>query len=323
MTDTENLIGSSDASRHLRAQIDRVAAFDEPVLVIGETGVGKELVARSIHARSPRGHCPLQIIHCAGIGSDLLTAELFGHRRGAFTGAASDREGRIRAADGATVVLDEVTETTSDFQAALLRTIEQGEVQPVGMDAPIRVDVRFIATSNRPLGQLATGASFRLDLYHRLAAFVIEVPPLRERRGEIGELAACFLARLAARYGTPRTLDPAALALLELQPFPGNVRELRQVLLRAFAHARGERIDVAEIEEALFLAPLPPGAPPTPSTTLEQVIRDHIRHTLGLANGNLSEAARLLAVPRSTLQHYLVKYSVEAAPRGNRREATA
>lgn len=322
MSDIDNLIGNSAATARLRALIERVASFDEPVLVVGETGVGKELVARQIHARSGRGDRPLQVIHCAGIGSELLAAELFGHRRGAFTGAACDREGRIRAADGASVVLDEVTETTADFQAALLRTIEQGEVHPVGMDGAVQVDVRFIATSNRPLGELASGASFRLDLFHRLAAFVIEIVPLRARREEIDELAVHFLTRLAERYGASRSLSADARSLLGQQPFPGNVRELRQVLLRAYALATTPQITARDIAPALFAAGERGGESGYAARTLEEVIRDHIRRTLTHADGNLSEAARLLAVPRSTLQHYLVKYGVAPEPR-SRREATA
>lgn len=318
MTGANDLVGASEASRRLRAQIDSIAAFDEPVLVLGETGVGKELVARRLHARSRRAGRALQVIHCAGIGNDLLGAELFGHRRGAFTGAASDRDGRIRAADGATVVLDEVTETTPQFQAALLRTIEQGEVQPLGMDSSARVDVRFIATSNRPLAQLAAGQGFRLDLFHRLAAFVIEVPPLRQRLQDIDDLADHFLAQLSARYGTPRSLSPAARALLREQAFVGNVRELRQVLLRAYAGAGGAHIGASDIAAAAHDAqPHAPALVPPEAPTLEAVIRTHIRRALAFADGNLSEAARLLAVPRTTLQHYLVKYGVGAAePRG-------
>lgn len=316
MTDRSLPIGISDATRELRRQIAIAARFEEPVLVVGETGVGKELVAAGIHRQSARRDRPLQVVQCAGISAEILAAELFGHRAGSFTGASRDRRGRIRAADGSTVVLDEVSETPGAFQAALLRVVEQREVQPVGVDRPVAVDARFVATSNRPLAQLAQGDGFRRDLFYRLASFVISIPPLRDRPSDIEPIANHLLEQLSARYGEARGLAPGGLELLRQHDYPGNVRELKQILIRAYACCGTDRIGVAEVRSALTMpGPRQPErdvAAPGPS--LEAVIRCHIRETIRAAEGNLSEAARRLEVPRSTLQHYLVKYRVDPDP---------
>jgi DNA-binding NtrC family response regulator len=307
-------IGDSPAMRSLRVEIARAAAFDEPVLLLGETGTGKELVARCIHERSLRGALPLQVIQCAGIGADMLTAELFGHRAGSFTGAAGNRAGRIRAAAGSTILLDEISETPGSFQAAVLRAIDLGEVQPVGMDETVHVDARFVATSNRPIEELAEGGDFRLDLFHRLAAFVIRIPPLRDRPEDIGPLAEHLLAQLANRYGEPRKLADGALGRLRHHDFPGNVRELRQILVRAYAHTPTPHIGRADVAAAI-ISPgdiaANDGSRPAEDLSLQEAIRGHIRRALLVADGNLAEAARRLQIPRSTLQHYLVKYRVD------------
>jgi DNA-binding NtrC family response regulator len=325
MTKLSLPIGNSDATGELCRQISIAARFDEPVLVVGETGVGKELVARAIHAHGERSDRPLQVVHCAGIPAEMLAAELFGHRAGSFTGANQDRRGRIRAAAGSTVVLDEVSETPCSFQAALLRVIEQREVQPVGVDAPVSVDARFVATSNRPVEELAAGEGFRRDLFYRLASFVIHVPPLRQRPADIAPIAAHFMERLCSRYGETRELSARALESLHGHPYPGNVRELKQVLVRAYAATEGRRIGSREILRALgAVEPArPDGSAATSGGSLESVIRAHITATIRGADGNLSEAARRLEVPRSTLQHYLVKYRVGTqADDDGRRAAT-
>lgn len=319
--DSSRLIGRSAVMCALREQARLAARFDEPVLIVGETGTGKELLAHYLHAHGPRGSRPLQTIHCAGLGADVLAAELFGHVAGAFTGASRDRAGRIRAADGSTVLLDELSETPQEFQAALLRVLEYGEIQPVGQDRPVRVDVRFVATSNRPLEHLSAGRGFRTDLYHRLAAFVLRIPALRERQEDIPELAEHFLETFAERYGAARKFSPGALVLLAGQRFPGNVRELRQAVLRAFAGCAEPTIGPEHVARALQ-DPCAP-EPAANSASLEGVVRRHIRQTLRVAGGNLSQAARLLDIPRSTLQHYLVKYRVEPPERADRARRTA
>lgn len=315
------LIGGSRVMCALRERIERLAPYSEPVLVVGETGTGKELVARALHSASPRSSRLAQVIHCAAVGDDLLAAELFGHGEGAFTGAAADRAGRIRAGDGSTVVLDEITETPDRFQAALLRVIEYGEVQPVGLDRSLPVDVRFVATTNRPLEKISDGEMLRPDLYHRLAGFVIEVPALRDHREDIPDLTAHFLDELSHRYGAERRLDPRANDLLGEHTYPGNVRELRQVVTRAYVEATGEVVTPSAVERALRGPECVASETAEPVHALEKVIRHHIRRTLELAEGNLSHAARLLEIPRSTLQHYLVKYRVAPTAERSRREA--
>lgn len=314
MTELSDLVGSSAVMRELRSAIESVAPFDEPVLILGETGTGKELVARAIHTASPRNERPLQIVHCAGLGGDILAAELFGHAAGSFTGATRSREGRIRAADGSSLVLDELTESPAAVQAALLRAIEYGEVQPVGRDRPLRTDVRFLATSNRSFDELNEGECLRQDLFHRLAGFVLRIPPLRGRREDIDELARHFLDQLAAQYGAERDLSEDAAALLATEPFPGNVRQLRQVMLRAYAASSSEELQPEDLTDALDVSiPADRGETSSGVVALESVVRRHIRKVLTAADGNLSRAARLLEIPRSTLQHYLVKYDVEPA----------
>lgn len=312
------MLGSGGAIRSIDRQIATASRFDEPVLVLGETGVGKELVARLVHLRSDRGHRSLQVINCAGVAAELLGSELFGHRVGAFTGAARRRAGRIRAADGSTIVLDEISETPARFQAALLRTIENGEVQPIGSDAACRVDVRFIAISNRSISELGHGDSFRQDLFHRLASLLITVPPLRHRLEDLEELSMHFLSLLADRYGNTKRLNAGALALLAEHGFPGNVRELRQILTRAYAASKTTTIASSNVANAI----LPTSCPANQAVfnaddnrSLERIIRGHIRRTLALADDNISAAARRLEVPRSTLQHYLLKYQIAPRPR--------
>ncbi|HJO02967.1 MAG TPA: sigma 54-interacting transcriptional regulator [Acidobacteriota bacterium] len=314
------LLGSSDAMCQLRDQISVAAQYMEPALVLGESGGGKELVARQIHAHSSRSQAAPEIVNCAGLSPDVLASELFGHRRGAFTGAERDRTGRIRVANGSTLVLDEISEAPPSLQAAVLRAVEYGEVQPVGCDTAFRVDVRFVATSNKTLTDLGGGVGFRADLLHRLAAFVILVPPLAERLDDIDEIAAAYLATLGIRYGRERQLSSGGLALLHQHTFPGNVRELRQILLRAYAASSEEIIAPAAVGEAILPVDREPSSAvpdsrPT-SLALEEAVRGRILQAIAMADGNLSQAARPLEIPRSTLQHYLVKYRIEAPTRG-------
>lgn len=314
------LLGGSDAMCQVRDQIEVAARYTEPALVLGETGVGKELVARQIHSHRSRSRAQLEIVNCAGLSPDLLASELFGHRRGAFTGADRDRAGRIRAADGSTLILDEISEAPRSLQATVLRAVEYGEVQPVGSDSVFQVDVRFVATSNKTLHELSQGSAFRIDLLHRLAAFVIRIPPLAERLEDLEEIATAYLATLAAQYGCLRHLSPGGLALLGDQAFPGNVRELRQILLRAYAASRDEVIAPAAVAAAILPIDRQPTAAMSDTTptslALEQVVRRHIRQAIAMADGNLSQAARLLEIPRSTLQHYLIKYRIQTPARG-------
>ena len=232
------LLGSSPALRQLRHEIDIVAPSDLTVLILGDTGVGKELVAQQLHAQSSRRHKPMVQINCAALPDTLADSELFGHKRGAFTGAVQDRIGKFELADGGTLFLDEVGELSASVQAKLLRVLQSGELQRPGSDARLRVDVRVIAATNRDLQQEVAQGRFRADLYHRLTVYPLRVPPLRERASDVLTLAGSFLEENQHRLGARNLrLSPAAKTALLAYPWPGNVRELEHLISRAALRA--------------------------------------------------------------------------------------
>jgi len=235
------IVGDSPAIRAVFALLDKVVASDVPVLIQGETGTGKELVARALHEHGARRDAPFLAENCAAVPANLLESELFGHVKGAFTGAVSDRRGHFTAARGGTVFLDEIGDMPLEMQAKLLRVLQDGEVRPVGSDRSERVDVRVVAASNKDLRALAGEGGFREDLFFRLNVIAIELPPLRAREGDVRHLARFFAARAASASGreVPR-IAPEALDALERWSWPGNVRELENELLRAVALTRGE-----------------------------------------------------------------------------------
>jgi transcriptional regulator with GAF, ATPase, and Fis domain len=237
------LVGSGQAMRELARLVRLVAPRSTTVLIEGETGTGKEVVARALHRLSRRAAKPFVVLNCAAIPESLLEAELFGHTRGAFTGAVQSRVGRIEAANGGTLLLDEIGEMPIGMQAKMLRFLESGELQRVGENDLLRVDVRLIAATHQPLEQRSAEGRFRLDLYHRLAVFPIEVPALRERMEDVAELAEHFLERMG-RESPRKRLAPEALAALWRHRWPGNVRELMHVLERA-AILAGESPEIA------------------------------------------------------------------------------
>src|SRR5581483_5491851 len=231
---TYEIVGESAAMREVLALVQKVAASKATVLIEGETGTGKELVARAIHAASDRRENLFVAVNCAALSEGILESELFGHRRGAFTGAVADRKGLFEVADGGTLFLDEISETTPALQAKLLRVLQEGEVRPVGENLPRPVDVRIVAATNRKLEEEVKAGRFREDLYYRLRVFPIHLPPLRERREDIPALARHLVARLAAQLKKPvGPPTPEALAILARYPFAGNVRELANELERA------------------------------------------------------------------------------------------
>jgi PAS domain S-box-containing protein len=240
------MIGRSPCMRALFESIDRVAPSDSTALIHGETGTGKELVARAIHLRSKRSKHPLVKVNCAAIPSNLMESEFFGHEKGAFTGATSKRDGRFALADKGTLFLDEVGELPLDLQSKLLRVIQEGEFEPVGGNQTIHVDVRIVAATNRDLAAMVQEGGFREDLYYRLNVFPLQLPPLRERRGDIGMLAQAFVEKLARRMGRAMAaLTDSDLQLLRTYDWPGNVRELQNVIERAIILARGPRPELA------------------------------------------------------------------------------
>jgi DNA-binding NtrC family response regulator len=299
------LLGASAALSSVREQIARFAPLPLTVLILGEPGTGKEIVARELHQASGRSG-PFIPLNCAGIPATLLEAELFGVTRGAFTGADRDRQGLVEAAEGGTLFLDEIGELPRELQSKLLRLLQEGEVRRLGATRTRKVDVRFVAATNRDLRSACASGEFRQDLYYRLAVAVIEVPPLRARPDDIEELARHIVTRLARELGRPGVrLAPVALDLLRRAPWPGNVRELDSVLARAVAAARpGETLGPHRFPE---LAGARPDTRPRPpwSAALAGFRRDYFANLLRECGGNRSEAARRAGVSRQTLLHHL------------------
>ncbi len=254
------LVGKSPAMRAVSQQIDQIAASDHTVLVQGASGTGKEVVARSLHARSPRAGQVMLCLNCAALSSSLLESELFGHEKGAFTGADTLRKGRFELADGGTLLLDEVSEIGPGLQAKLLRVLQEGQFERVGSSVTRTVDVRVIATTNRDLTRSVADGSFRQDLYYRLNVLPVVLPPLAGRAGDVAELAGHFLQRIARRAGAPpKILEPDAVVALEAYHWPGNVRELQNICERASVLAPGGTVTAALIRP--WLMSLPAGRP--------------------------------------------------------------
>jgi PAS domain S-box-containing protein len=243
-----DIVGTSEPMQRIFAILPDMADSDAPVLIEGDSGTGKELIGRALHDLSGRREGPFVQVNCGALPDTLLESELFGHVRGAFTDARRDKPGRFQAADGGTLMLDEVGDLSPAFQVKLLRAIQEGEVQPLGAIKPVRVDVRIISATNKDLGQLVRNGSFREDLYYRLRVIPVRLPPLRERRDDILPLLRHHIARLVARTGKPiRGLTPSAEAVLRQYDFPGNVRELVNILERGFVLCHGAHIDFAHL----------------------------------------------------------------------------
>jgi len=311
------LVGGSPAMRELTSRLQRVAQSDATVLVQGESGTGKELVARAVHAHSRRKDKPFVPVNCAAISETLLESELFGHAKGAFTGAVRQRKGLVEEADGGTLFIDEVTETTPAFQSKLLRTLQDGEVRRVGESTPVRVDVRIVAATNRDIELEVREKRFRQDLYYRLNVVTLRVPPLRERLEDVPALAEHFLKRSNARSPNPRRLSKAAVDHLMGYSFPGNVRELENLVEQAAALAEFEELmpeDFPLRPSAPMSASGPVGALPSllspegagsrmPSLAeaVEEAERRAIAQALERHGMDLSRVAEELAVSSTTL----------------------
>jgi len=310
-----SMIGDSPAMRELRATIDKVAVSDATVLVTGDSGTGKELVARALHFAGRRASGTFVPVNCGALVGTLLDSELFGHVRGAFTGADTSKRGLFVAADGGTLFLDEIGELPLELQPKLLRALQDGEVKPVGGTTAIRVDARVIAATNRTLQERIANGNFREDLYYRLAVITIEVPPLRDRPGDIGLLARHFAEQAALRAERGRVvLSDAALAHLATQRWPGNVRELENTIERAVIMANGDVLDVADVA-----GPRAPAAGAAFATfvgdhvpTLDELERAHILKVLELCENQKTKAAQMLGINRTTLWKKLRQYGLEA-----------
>jgi transcriptional regulator with GAF, ATPase, and Fis domain len=314
----EDLLSLCPGLADVRSQIEMVAPFDSTVLISGETGTGKEVVARALHRLSSRRRGPFVAFNCAAVSRELAESELFGHERGSFTGAHQRREGRFEVAAGGTLLLDEIGELSLEGQAKLLRVLQEREYERVGSSRPLKVDVRVVAATNRDLAAESLAGRFRSDLFFRLNVLPIHVRPLRERRADIPVLAAYFLHRLAARYRRqPLGLPDVVVRRILEHDWPGNVRELAHVLERAYVFGGGRELDFsgwapAEGLSVLRAAP-DPAAPAARILTLAEMERRHVRDALEAAGWRVSGrggAAALLGVPPTTLEYRMKKLGI-------------
>lgn len=311
------LIGDSAAMRNVFRVIERIAPFPTTVLIQGESGVGKELVAREIHARSGRGDGPFVPVNCGAIPETLLESELFGYKRGAFTGADQDRDGLIRQADGGTLFLDEIGDLPLLLQVKLLRVLQEGQVQPLGAAKPVNVDVRWLTATLVDLEAAVNAGKFRQDLYFRLNVLRLDLPPLRERPGDLRVLAGDILQRLNRRYGKNVTgLDAAALALMQVYSWPGNIRELENVLERAYILCDGNVVTAEAIRGLVQLQASSASETVFDSRSLsikketERLEIELIRRALAETKGNRTHAAKLLEISHRALLYKLRDYNL-------------
>ena len=296
----------------MKAALDlvaRVAEHNTTVLITGESGTGKEVIARAIHRASPRAARPFVGINCAAIPESLLESELFGHVRGAFTGATADKAGLFDQASGGTLLLDEIGELPLGLQAKLLRVLQEGEIRRVGDQKTRRVDVRVLAATARDLAAEAAAGKFREDLFYRLNVVAIELPPLRERLEDIAPLARHFVARLAQRFGKPLTLSDATVAWLEQQEWRGNVRELENAIERAVVLSDRDALEPGDFAQAP--RPTPHAVTGTLSDVVESAETQAISDALKAVDGNRREAAKKLGVSLRTLFYKMSRYGLE------------
>jgi two-component system, NtrC family, response regulator AtoC len=323
--DEDAAIGASPAMLDVFRMVGRVAGSPATVLILGQSGTGKELVAKAIHRNSPRAPGPFVAINCAAIPENLLESELFGHEKGAFTGAITRKIGRFERAHGGTLFLDEIGDMSLPLQSKILRALQEREIERVGGEGRIPVDVRVVAATNRDLRAAIADGTFREDLYFRLAVVTLNLPRLADRGADLDLLVRHFVARYAARYGRSiRGISRPVLEVLHRHPWPGNVRELKNVLERAVLMAHGtvllpEHLPLdqmrtpAEAEAAADGSPLPGY---TPELRMEEVERLHIREVLRLVRGHLGRASEVLGVHRNTLTRKIREYGLEGAVGG-------
>ena len=299
----EDIVGQSTLMNHVYDAIETVGPTDATVLITGESGTGKELVARAIHHASPRKFHPLVVIHCGAITESLLESELFGHEKGAFTGAQYRKKGKFEIAEGGTVFLDEIGDISLKTQTDLLRVLQEREIVRVGSNLPIKVDFRCIAATNKDLERMIEEGSFRPDLFYRLNVFRIELPPLRDRRDDIPILVNYFVQKFSQQMNKKiRRVSPGAMNLLQQQAWAGNVRELENAVERAMVVA--QEPEIRESDFVFKVAVVPNGVP----KSLAEIERAHILRTLESVKWNQTRAAEILEIDRVTLHHKLKKY---------------
>ena len=312
------MVGESYVMAQLREQVAMAAPTNGRVLIFGENGTGKELVARSIHAMSRRRGGPFVEINCAAIPEELIESELFGHMKGAFTGATADRRGKFELADGVTLFLDEIGDMSLKTQAKVLRALQEQVVEPVGGSSSVKVDVRVLAATNKDLTAEIRAGRFREDLYFRLNVIPIFVPPLRDRDSDVPLLAEHFMVDLAREYGRrPKKLDAGAAAGLRSYRWPGNVRELRNIIERLMIMVPGDTItlrDLTFLDAAALAVAAPDGAPALPlHEARDRFERDYILRALAAQSGNISRTADALGVERSNLYRKMRSFGIAPA----------
>lgn len=304
----ENIIGTSEPMMAVFKTINRIKNSKATVLIHGETGTGKELVARAIHFNSDRASKPYLPVNCSALSENLLASELFGHAKGAFTGAIADKMGLFEAASGGTIFLDEIGDIGTGLQQTFLRVLENGEIQPVGSFERKKIWVRIIAATNKNLEAMVEQGSFRKDLYYRLNVVIIDLPPLRDRKEDIGILAYHFLKQYSAQNNQSiNRISQEALRLLEKYNWPGNVRELENIIERATLFEVSNEITIDSIPSALTTPPLESDLKPSPKDikSLEQLSRNHIMNVLEITDQNKTQASKLLGIDRSTLRRIM------------------
>ncbi|MBD0372171.1 MAG: sigma-54-dependent Fis family transcriptional regulator [Pyrinomonadaceae bacterium] len=307
------IIGTSPALQSVFRLVEKVAGTNTNILIEGESGTGKELIARAIHHNSPRSERPFVAVNCGALPEGLLESELFGHTKGAFTGAVANKPGLFRSGDGGTVFLDEVAEITPAMQVRLLRALQEHEVTPLGSSAPVQFDARIICATNRDLEREVTEGRFREDLFYRLNVIEIHLPPLRERREDIPLLVRSFISRTAhAQAAVEKPIAPAAMSALINYSWPGNVRELQNAIERAFTLS-GDEIDLESLpprvrESDAALGQIPIRDPDGLRPTLAEVERRYIFETLAAVNQDKARAANILGIDLSTLYRKLKRY---------------
>jgi len=304
------LAGESPAMRDLAAQLHKIAAADSPILILGETGTGKSLLAKWLHHHGPRADEPFVDLNCAGLSSEFLETELFGHEKGAFTGASATKQGLLEIADGGTVFLDEIGDVDPRVQPKLLKVLEEKRFRRLGAVRERDVDIALIAATHQDLGGRVKEGSFRSDLYFRISSIPLRMPALRERKDDIPLLAGALLARLASNKGRDMRLTVDALQALREYAWPGNIRELRNVLERAVLLCNGDTITRRDLR--FEPAPVPMGGHAT-NLTLQQVERLHIENVLRELGGKVEQASLRLGVPRSTLYQKIKTHGIVVA----------
>ncbi len=301
----EDIVGNSEAMVKVLKEVENVSQSNSSVIITGESGTGKELIARAIHSNSSRKFFPLVTVHCGALSEDLLESELFGHEKGAFTGAMFDRKGRFEIADGGTIFLDEIATISSKMQIELLRVLESKKFVRVGGNKEIKSDFRVICATNRDLKKMVEEGAFREDLYYRLNVVNIAIPPLRERTGDIPMLVNHFIKKYCTSMSRDViSIEPAALKRLEQYDFPGNVRELENMIERAIVVGNGKEIRLKDL-------PLGTSTPSNSFESLHDLEKKHILQTLNKFDWNISRSAKVLKVDRVTLYNKIKKYNLK------------